>query len=243
MIPIPESVKVQRNSNDEKWLLKKSEAWLTKDERKKGLHASDFLDLRRAFWRTVDPQPLSDREIGVFLPGKILHAFVLGAAGDDGLVNLGVSDAGSRYSDDLGIWYSPDWDKTDIAEFKTSRAFQEPKTLEDLDIYVEQVLIYLACEKKTKAKIWVLYLNLRDKETRRTTPSFRCFEVEISPEDLERTREFIKVGKADFDQAIETQDWKHLDLCREWLCGAKNCTWYARCQPEGRYGTPEFDKA
>src|SRR3990167_4678913 len=243
MIPIPESINVQRNRNDEKWLLKKSEAWLTKEERAKGLHASDCLDLRRAFWRTVDPQPLSEREVGLFLPGKILHAFVLGAAGDDGLVNLGHTDEGSRFSEELGIWYSPDWDKTDIAEFKTSLAFKEPADVADLDIYIEQVLIYLACENKTKAKIWVLYLNLRDPATKKTTPTFRCYEMSVSPEDLEKTREFITASKADFDQAIETQDWKHLDLCRAWLCGAKNCAWYARCQPEGRFGTPEFDKA
>lgn len=241
VIPIPEGVTLGRNKRDERWLLEQSRAWLESGERAKGLHASDLLAIRKAFWRTVDPRPLTDREIGLFLPGKILHAFVLGAAAGT-TPDIATSDEGSRFNEELGIWYSPDWDKSDLAEFKTARNFVEPTTLEDLDTYIQQLLVYMACEKKLAAKIWVLFLNLRDPVTRRTTPTFRCYEVTASEENLAEVRAHIQSTKADFEQAIATQTWRHLDLCPSWMCGRTNCLWYDKCQPEDRYGTKDFDK-
>ena len=240
MIPIPDSVELQRDRASEAWLLKKSGEWLSKQERPAGLHATDLLDLRRAFFRAVDPKPLGPREIGLFLPGKVLHAFVLGAAG--GKVDLNATDEGAHFSEEFGLWYSPDWDRGgNIAEFKTSRAFKTPKDLSDVDIYVEQVLIYLACKNQLEARLWCLYLNLRDEVTKRMTPTFLCFRVKISQEDLERIKTFIRASKQDYEKAVETGDFRSLDLCRGWLCGARMCEWYHRCRPEGRYGTKEFD--
>ena len=240
-VPIPEGVTLRRNKTDERWLLDQSRKWLESGERAKGLHASDLLSIRKAFWRTVDPQPLSDREIGLFLPGKILHAFVLGAAAGE-TPDISKSDEGSRFNEELKIWYSPDWDKGNLAEFKTARNFQEPTSLEDLDTYIQQLLVYMVCEKKSPAKVWVLYLNLRDPATRRTTPAFRCYEVAATDEDLAVVRRFIEQTRVDYEQAVATQQWRGLDLCQDWMCGRTNCAWYDKCQPEGRYGTKEFDK-
>jgi hypothetical protein len=134
-----------------------------------------------------------------------------------------------------------DWDRSDIAEFKTSRSFKEPKNIGELDIYLEQVQIYMAAKNMTEAKLWVLYLNLRDEKTRKTTPTFRCFHFRISPEDLAKLKEWIKTSVADLKEAIARSDWKRLPLCRDWLCGRAMCAWYDKCQPEERYGTREFD--
>lgn len=239
MIPIPNSVHVRRTKADETKLTDAARTWLEGASRAEGFHASDAMDPRRAFFRKMLPSPLSDREVGLFLVGKVLHAFVLGAMA--GKVDLEHTDEGSKFNEELGVWYSPDWDRSEIAEFKTSRAFKEPVDNEDLGIYIEQVLIYMACENRTEAKIWVQYVNLRDPETRRTTPAFRCFAIKIAQEDLDGIKSHIKEVIADYNRAIADGDFKRLDLCRDWLCGRRMCQWYETCQPEGRFGTSKFD--
>ena len=76
---IPESVIATRQPQTEKKLTKQAREWLEGDDRSEGIHASDLLDIRQAYWRHVDPQELSDREVWTFLIGKVLHAFTLSA--------------------------------------------------------------------------------------------------------------------------------------------------------------------
>jgi hypothetical protein len=166
--------------------------------------------------------------------GKVLHAFVLGsAAGQE--PNIAVSDSGSRYDPTLGVHYSIDWDKGDIAEFKSSRAFHEPTTIEGLGIYVEQTLVYMAIKQVLEGQIWVLYLNLRDEETKRTNPQFRCYRIRISSSDLQALRDQLSGLSVQIRQAVQQHNHNTLPLCREWKCGATNCVYWHQCKPEGRY--------
>lgn len=244
MIPLPDSLRLKRSTADERKLLAASRAWLEKDERKQGLHASDFLDLRQAFWKAVDPQPSSDRQIPIFLVGKILHGFVLGAM-DGANVDLNVTDEGSSWNEEIGFWYSPDWDKGEIAEFKSSRAFKEPRDATDIDNYIEQVLIYMVAKQRTSAKLWVLYLNLKDKQ-RRTSPEFRAYSITVSPEDLTKLGDYLRTAKQQLTDAIshygagDRESYRALPLCRDFKCGAGRCEWWDKCQPEGRYGEPRW---
>lgn len=238
MLTLPPSLEVQRDQKDEEVLLGASRAWLEQEQRPEGIHASDLLNPRRAYWRLVDPRVITDREVPIFLVGKILHAFVLGAMA--GRVDLAVTDSGAVYDEELGIWYSPDWDRGDVAEFKTNRRFREPEVLDDLGIYLEQVLVYMAAKRRTRAKVWLLLLNLREPETRRTSPAFRAYEISISEEDLERVRSEVVATRQAIEEALRRKNPRLLPVCREWLCGAGNCPWFEQCQPEGRYGTPEF---
>lgn len=241
MIQLPESIKVQRNKSSERMLLDKARDYVTKDERTPGIHASDLLDERQAFWKHVDPQPLTDRLTVTFLVGRVLHAFVLGAVDGPDNVDIGNTDDGSSNSELLGISYSPDKVLDGVVrELKTSRSFYEPKDVKDLDMYLEQLLVYMAATQTTTSQLWVLYLNLRN-EDGKTAPDFRSFDVSISDEDLARITADLRAKRDNLDAAIAAQDWRRLDLCREWKCGAGNCEWYAKCKPEGRYGTVEFD--
>lgn len=236
-IDLPGSLKLQRNLRDEAALLKAAKDWLTKEERAEGIHASDLLDLRQSYYRHVDPRPLSERETTLFLVGKVLHAFVLGSMDSPTSVDIQRTDEGSQYSERLGLWYSPDWDKGDIAEFKTNRMFKEPKTVGDVDSYLEQTLIYMAAKQVTRAKLWVLLLNLRDENTRRTTPVFRCYSIAITPEDLRQVTESIRGLRDTLAAAVERRDPSDLPVCRAWKCGEGNCPYWGNpCKPEGRYG-------
>ena len=177
-------------------------------------------------------EAFGDCEVTTFLIGKVLHGFVLGTMNDK--VDLNVTDEGSSFSEDLGLWYSPDWDKSNIAEFKTSRAFKEPSTMDDVNTYVQQLLIYMAAKHRTHAELWVLYLNLKD-EHRRTEPGFRAFTLTISEADLEIVRQHIKDTRNALEQALEAKDHTSLELCWEFLCSERMCPFWYKCKPEGRY--------
>ncbi len=214
-------------------LADKARKWIDKDERAPGIHASSILDPRQHFWATKDPQEHSDGLVNIFLIGKVLHAFVLGAV--DGSVDINTTDDGSFRSEELGITYSPDKVKDGIVrELKTSRSPKEPRDISDVDTYIEQLLVYMAATDTTTSELWVLYINLR--ENGRTSPAFRCYTVTISADDLAKTKEFIKATRADLQKALETDDWTGLDLCHAFKCGENNCAWFNKCKPEGRHG-------
>jgi hypothetical protein len=231
-IPIPDSVSIKRNKKSEVLLLDKSRKWLERQERTEGIHASDILNPRKAFFQRMFPGPLEDRQVTIFLIGKVLHGFVLGTMQDK--VDLNVTDEGSSFSEDLGLWYSPDWDKGEIAEFKTSRSFKEPTGLDDVSSYVQQLLIYMAAKNRLDAELWVLYLNLKD-EQRRTEPQFRAYRISITEGDLELVRHHIKSTRSALETALETKDHTPLELCWEFLCSERMCPFWHKCQPEGRY--------
>lgn len=239
MVPFPESLKIQRCIADERKLLDTSRAWLEGESRPGGLHASGLLDPLKEFWGALDPKPVTDREVPIFLVGKVLHAFVLGAL--DGYVDLSSTDSGSRYHERLGFWYSIDWDKGEVAEFKTSRLFKEPRDSRSLDMYIEQTLVYMVAKGVTEAKIWVLFINLRDPVTKRTSPQFRSYKITISEDDLKLLDQQIEKIVQQLKKAIETENPEGLPLCREFKCGRGNCVYWDRCKPAGRYGDPAWE--
>lgn len=238
MIPLPESVTITRHAEREAELYDTGREWLTKDARSPGLHASDMMDPLQAYWSHSDPRTLPNRLVTMFMVGKVLHSFVLGAYVND--VDINRSDGGSSASP-LGFDFSPDLlHEGMVRELKTSRSYYEPKNLDDVGMYVEQLLTYMASTDTTESELWVLFLNLKD-DTGKTSPAFRCYTVRLSPEDLAGTKVFLQARAAQLQSALDRKDPTGLPLCREWKCGARNCDWYDQCQPDGRWGVPKFD--
>jgi hypothetical protein len=241
MLQLPASVTITRNKKVENQILEKARVWLEKGERTPGLHASDLLDIRQAYWKHVKPLPLSARLIPMFLIGKVLHAFVLNAV-DSTPMDLDKTDEGSFYSEELGISFSPDHVKNNKPrELKTSRSFYEPKTAKDVDFYLEQLLIYIAGMDTTEkpvqeGQLWVLYMNLKD-ENGVTTPQFRCYTVNISREDLEAYKAQLKASRIMLEAAIKQKKPEVLPLCRKFKCGEFQCEYFSKdCKPKGRFG-------
>lgn len=238
-IQIPESLSLKRNKASEARLNSAARKWLEKEERTDGIHASDLLDIRQAFWKHKQPGPITDRQVPIFLIGKILHAFVLGSMGGD--VDIRTTDEGSVYSEELGIWYSVDWDRSgDMAEFKSARFFNEPQTTSDLESYIEQLLVYMVAKKRTSAQLWLLLLNLRD-ENRKTSPAFRAYTITISEDDLVQLTASVQAQRVLLVNALKSGDSSALPLCRAFKCGGDNCEYYDQCRPEGRFGQPRWD--
>lgn len=238
MLKLPDSLDVQRSPKSEAALLERGRKWLQQDERKKGLHASDLMDPRQAYFKHTDPRPIQDRLVNIFLVGKIGHVIVLSSVdGTDGL-NL-KSDEGSEWSDELEIWFSADKTLAGIPrELKTTRSYYDAKTVHDLALYLEQLLIYMVARKSRKGQLWVLYLNLKDAEGK-TAPQWRAYTVTVSEADLAAYRDQLIQTKNALLRAIEGQDPSELPLCRPFKCGEDNCEYWKQCRPPGRYGKPK----
>lgn len=232
-LTLPPTIDVARDFEQEKVLYDEAREFLTKEQRTEGIHASDLLFPRKGVFRQIDPQPMEERQVGLFLVGKVLHAFILRH-------NDLSADEGSRYSEELGLWYSPDLPEDEPAEIKTSRSWYEPKTLADLETYLHQLLIYQAAMNKTVGRLWVLYINARD-NAGRSSPAFRAYRVTISPEELLAYQLEAKKLRDAIADAVVRKDVKDLPLCAEWACGPDQCPWFIRgCKPEGRYNNPTW---
>lgn len=235
MLKLPESLEITRSKKSEDALLALGKKWLHQDERKEGLHASDLMDPRQAFFKHTDPRPIQDRLVNVFLVGKIGHVIVLSTV--DKVKGLSVtSDEGSEWSEELGIWFSADKTLDGIPrELKTTRSYYEAKTVEELSLYCEQLGIYMVARNSTVGQLWVLYLNLKD-SSGKTAPQWRAFTVRVSPEDLAEYKAQLIDTRKKLEKAINMYDHSDLPLCRTFKCGKANCEYWDDCQPPGRYG-------
>lgn len=231
-LSLPASLQIVRDKKQERLLLRKSRQWLMKRDRAPGVHASDLLDPRQAYWRTVVPKPMTDRDVPVFLIGHVLHAILEHAVEERELTLQ--SDTGQRESQSLGIIYSPDLFRGEPIEIKTSRSFFEPSSLDDVAMYCEQLLIYMAAEQVTTGHLWILYLNLRD-AMNRTAPAFRTYTITVSQQDLVAYTRHCRAIRDSLQDAIDRRDPSALPLCREWKCSVRMCAWWEECQPPGRY--------
>lgn len=229
MLTLPNSLTIKRDRAVEARLVEKAREWVTKDERSPGVHASELLDPRKAYWQRVDPKELTPRLVNTFLVGRVLHAFVINAVDEKKSLDLDTTDTGSQTSKELGIEFSPDFViNGKVRELKTSRAFYEPKTIDDLAMYAEQVLVYLAATNTLTGQVWVLYLNFRDAD-KRTSPEWRCYTITISESDLQKLKTEIKAYRKALLRAVEVKSDKDLPACREWLRSEKFCDWWGQC--------------
>jgi len=234
VIPLPPSITADRDIAAEESLVERARQWLSADDRKEGIHASDLLKPRQAYFKHVDPRPWSAREVGLFLVGKVLHAFIL-SDGDATGVDVRATDEGSTYSEELGLWYSPDHVGDDIpVELKTSRAQYPPKSIGDMETYLQQLLIYMAAKKKTEGRLVVFYISARD-EARKTSPKFEVYDVRITQEELEATTYEVRRLRNELSDALVAKKFDRLPLCPAWLCHPEQCPYWNQCKPPGRY--------
>lgn len=240
MLILPQSLKAERNKTAEKNLVEKTRQWLEHDSKdRKGIHASDLLNPRKACYDKLFPQRLSDRLVGTFFVGKTLHAFFLsaftGAKGTDWK-----TDGGSHENVDLGITWSADWIKDGVPyEFKTSRSKYE-QTFSDLKSYLEQLLIYMVGTNSTTGKLVTLMYNLPVPRSWGwgSAPQYRAYDVTVSKEDLKKYKAQLKKVADALRKALKKKAPNDLPLCKEFICFG--CPHFERCKPEGRYGKKRF---
>lgn len=242
MLIIPPKLKLTRNVKAEESLMKKTKDWLERQngERDPRIHASSLLDPRKSYFDTKFPQPMTNRMVGLFFFGKVLHAFFLSALGEETGTNW-KADVGSVWDEELGICWSNDWQKkvgkeTVPYEFKTSRSKYEQKR-KDLDLYLEQLMIYMVGQKSTHGRLIVLQSNLPAPrgEGWGSYPQYRAYDVEVTKKELDGYRKQIIETRKKLEKALKTEKFQELPLCRPFKCGPEQCPHWDRCKPKGRY--------
>jgi len=235
MLPLPKNLQIERDYDEEKSLMEAARKYITKDERT-GIHMSDLIDRRLAYFKWLTGQPIPDRLINMFVVGQALHAIILCIKGGTTDYTR-PPDSGTKNFKD--ILYSPDFlnFNGEPDEVKTTRSFYLPKVpyLPDdktYHMYLEQLVGYMAAEDKLTGRLTLLYLN--HKEDNKTTPSIFVFKVTCTPEQLAAMRSVITKAKDQLQLAKDTHDHTILPLCRPWKC--RDCEFFQElCKPEGRF--------
>jgi len=229
-------MKIVRVPKMEAWTLEATKAWLQARPRAKGVHVSDLLTPRKGYWKVVDPRPMTDAEAGYFVAGLGHHAVIegiIGKADHSAVKNVLSTDAGAY--EWRGIHYSPDVLTPHPLEIKTSRSRYGPKSqserslLVEYEHYLKQLRAYCAIRGDGRGDLLVFYLNLENKVTKKTTPTFQWYTITLTPEEIGKIQADLLAGKTALAKAIKTKKHRPLPLCPEWLC--RGCQWIDKCTP------------
>ena len=215
----------------ERWLLDGIKAWLNAQPRAKGIHVSDLLNPRKAYWQAVDPRPMTDPEAGYFVAGQG-HHFVIESILEKAK-QAQRADAGTY--EWRGIYYSPDVLSPHPLEIKTTRSRYGPKSdsprglLAEYETYLKQLKAYCAIREDGRGDLLVFYLNLEDKTTGRTVPTFQWYTISLSPQEIGQIQAELLGSKKALEKAQKTKKYRALPRCPLWLC--RGCQWLKQCQP------------
>jgi len=245
-------MEIRRNYTLEEQVNDAARVFLEKTDRAEGLHFSDLLTPRKAYWKKKLPKPLDAREIGFFIAGRAHHEVILAIMKRQGKISA-EADEGSKLWD--GVFYSPDFNLGFLAEIKSTRKQKEPPARwikKEFKNYLNQLHQYMAAEDKTTSILIVFFISLRHDDKNKTTfPVIRCYQVETTKAENEEKKKHMKKTKKLILKAIENDTPKILPLCPAWQCcsggwrgpAIKNCKWYDDCKPEGRYPEQTFKTA
>lgn len=211
-------------------------------ESREGVHASDLLYPRKAYWRKVQPLPPTDDEVCTWLAGRAHHYFLVKA-----VAHVDDSQEASLYSEDLEIQFSPDLLSLE-GEFKTSRRWAVPKNEAEATVlagyYKDQCLTYAVALKIQHFTLYVLFLSVKNKQTGSNTAAFKVYDLTFTEEEVAAKREeLIQTRKLLLD-AVAAKDCSQLPLCPEKFCyrlrgRGKNrkpeglCPYFSQCKPLG----------
>lgn len=201
---------IERDERIEKMFLETIQANLLKRKRE-GIHLSDLLSLKQAYWRKKKPLPATKSQIIYWLSGL---------AHESALLHISEFKHGKaqQWED---VWYTPDIMLGIPIEVKTSRRGFQVKPGQEwkqYSNYLEQLRGYCALTNMTEGWLVVWYLIMMDEKRRNTEPDFFAYKVNFTEEELEETRKDILKRKELLIQALDTNDITILPDCEQWKC-------------------------
>jgi len=203
-------MKIERDISIEQYLLEEIQNKLINSPRS-GIHISDLLSVKQAYWRKVKPLKATKVEIIYWLSGHAHESIFLNVA------DLAHGKA-KQWED---IWYTPDVFFNFPVEIKTSRrGFVVKPGAEEkqYDHYLKQLRYYCGSENITQGWLVVWYLVMLTPDRRQTVPDYYCYRVEFTQEELDATRQEILDLKGKLIHAFETNDISNLPDCPIWMC-------------------------
>jgi hypothetical protein len=217
-----------------------------------GLHLTDLLNPRQTYWKQLDPQPITDAEVGYFSAGR---------GHEDALSKLIGTDFELAAEDCIdGIHLRPDFralsdriiPRWEYCEFKTRRS-NLPKSDDDandpkrgLVTYRDQIRGYMAL--KRRPAMYLIVLSLTEGKTRdplsTSAPVFAVYKETMTEEELAAIRDHLQAMKILLASPAGSDQ---MPLCWAFLCGKwvkalardggawsyqPKCPWYGKCKPE-----------
>jgi hypothetical protein len=207
-------MEIKRNRSIEEWLFEEIRNNWGSNVRE-GIHLSDLLSPRQAYWQRIKPMKPTDLQIQYWLTGQ----------GHEGAISRasGYEHAESRQWSD--IHYTPDFFHNFPCELKTRRRnlAEEGKEAETYEHYLRQLKGYCAVENKTHGwlHIWALVQKQDDGTTK---PEIGCYEIDFTREELEEERQRLIQTQAQLLCALEMKDHTILPICTSWMCGRESKT-------------------
>ena len=201
-------MEITRDSKIESWLFDEIRGEWSKE--RIGLHLTDLLTPRQAYWRIKKPQKATNDEIMYWASGK----------GHEGALFRSAGYEHGEAKQWNGIWYTPDLFQSMPIELKTRRkglAF-EGKEAEEYEHYLKQLKGYCAVEGRQQGWLWVWCL-VQKQDDHTTKPELACYRVTFTNTELIDEQDRLIRTKLDLDDALLSNIHIHLPLCPQWMCG------------------------
>jgi hypothetical protein len=200
---------IVRDSSIEKFVLDSIRTLWGKTPRT-GIHLSDLISPRRAYWERVKPLPATDKEIQYWLIGRGHEEALHEASGFRHGVEQEVE----------GIVFTPDFFHNFPDESKTRRGYLAKPGEETIkyDYYLKQLRGYCALTGSSQG--WLRVWSLMEKQDDfSTAPEFAAYRVEFTIGELTKELQNLIVTRASLVEALRQGNHKLLSQCPEWMCG------------------------
>jgi hypothetical protein len=202
-------MEIKRNPSIEQWAVEEvRNVWGTGI--REGIHLSDLLAPRKAYWQRIKPMKPTIKEISYWTSGSAIEDKFLRA----------IDYQHGEVKQWGGIWYTPDTFFNFPAEIKSRRRglAEEGKEAEYYEHYLKQLKGYCAVENKQKG--WLIVLSLLEKQdNNKTAPEWAYYDVLFTPEELEEERGRLISTKEALGNALRESNHTGLPLCPSWMCG------------------------
>lgn len=207
-------MKITKDIEIEQWAEKEvSNNW--GKEAREGIHLSDLLAPRKAYWQKTKPMNPTKEEILYWTSGNAIEERFLRA--------IGYQKAGVKEWE--GIKYTPDIFFNFPAEAKSRRRAmaKEGEEQQVYDHYLKQLLGYCAIENKQQG--WLLVFSMLERQDDGTTkPDWGFYRVEFTQEELKQEQARLLMIKEQLEQALCIARFTLLPLCPAWMCGKESKT-------------------
>jgi CRISPR/Cas system-associated exonuclease Cas4 (RecB family) len=200
---------------------------------RQGIHVTDLVFPRRAYFRIKHPEVMpTEEEVGRYIAGRGHHHVleVLAALPEYREVEVAWN----------GIEGHIDVFEDAPVEIKTTRALRVASAEEikrEYPFWIRQLGYYCAMTGKRKGRLVVFYLNVptNSKNKIGLIPRLSVFEVEFR--DLEEIKREMSRLKEALQMALDTDDPSGLEPCPSWMC--EDCRFAEMCK-QGNEGSANF---
>lgn len=230
---------VQQRNDVTDWILSEAKKYLARKPRT-GIHVSDLLLPRKAYWGRVMPRTISDAEALYFMAGRAHEETVVALAGlgryrkSRGEWSGTVED---RYQSGDGIKYEvdvvvPTGNEWTPIEFKTNRrpTIIAPEAVEEqYSYYLRQLGSYVAITGSNHGYLAVLHLMARNLSLegaaeehewlKQSKPMLLVYQIDWADDELDAIKAEMQEGRRLLELAWAIQDHTILKECEAWMCG------------------------